>query len=63
MPLIDPFERRITYLGHPPCGAMVQSARDPQPRSAIIRLVLAIARAGLSPLGQALVQFMIVWQR
>jgi hypothetical protein len=33
------------------------------PRSAIIRLVLAIARAGLSPLGQVLVQFMMVWQR
>jgi hypothetical protein len=33
------------------------------PRSAIIRLVLEIARAGLSPLGQVLVQFMMVWQR
>jgi hypothetical protein len=30
------------------------------PRSAIIRLVLAMAFAGLSPFGQALVQFMIV---
>jgi hypothetical protein len=33
---------------------------DGQPRSAIIRLVSAIARAGLSPFGQVLVQFMIV---
>ena len=34
-----------------------------QPRSAIICLVWEIARAGLSPFGQVLVQFMIVWQR
>ena len=34
-----------------------------QPRSAISRLVSEIARAGLSPLGQVLVQFMMVWQR
>jgi len=33
------------------------------PRPAIIRFALDIARAGLSPLGQVLVQFMIVWQR
>jgi hypothetical protein len=33
------------------------------PRSAIIRFVLEMARAGLSPLGQVLVQFMMVWQR
>ena len=38
-------------------------ADDPHPRSAIIRLVLEIARAGLSPFGQVLVQFMMVWQR
>ena len=31
-----------------------------QPRSAISRLVLEIARAGLSPFGQVLVQFMMV---
>src|SRR6516164_8660051 len=36
---------------------------DAHPRSAIIFLVSAIARAGLSPFGQLLVQFMIVWQR
>jgi len=34
-----------------------------QSRSAIIRLVLEIARAGLSPFGQVRVQFMMVWQR
>ena len=33
------------------------------PRSAIMRLVFEIARAGLSPFGQVLVQFMMVWQR
>ena len=33
------------------------------PRSAISRLVLEIARAGLSPFGQVLVQFIMVWQR
>jgi len=32
-------------------------------RSTIIFLISAIAFAGLSPLGQVLVQFMIVWQR
>src|SRR5690606_29982255 len=32
-------------------------------RSASSFLISAIARAGLSPLGQALAQFMIVWQR
>jgi hypothetical protein len=31
-----------------------------QPRSAISRLVLEIARAGFSPFGQVLVQFMMV---
>ena len=36
---------------------------DGHPRSAIIFLVSAIACAGLSPFGQLLVQFMIVWQR
>jgi hypothetical protein len=35
----------------------------PQPRAAIIRLVLEIARAGLRPFGQLSVQFMIVWHR
>jgi hypothetical protein len=34
-----------------------------QSRSIIIRLVSEIARAGLSPFGQVLVQFMMVWQR
>jgi hypothetical protein len=29
----------------------------------IILLVLAIARARLSPIGQVFVQFMMVWQR
>ncbi len=32
-------------------------------RSTIIFLISAIAFAGFSPLGQVLVQFMIVWQR
>jgi len=32
-------------------------------RSTIIFLISAIALAGFSPLGQACVQFMIVWQR
>ncbi len=32
-------------------------------RSASIFLISAIARAGLNPLGQALEQFMMVWQR
>ena len=32
-------------------------------RSTIIVLMWAIALAGLSPLGQVLAQFMIVWQR
>ncbi len=32
-------------------------------RSISIFLISAIARAGLSPLGQTLAQFMIVWQR
>jgi hypothetical protein len=41
----------------PPCPI---GAGDPHPRSAIIRLVSEIARAGLSPFGQVLVQFMIV---
>ena len=45
------------------CGCNMGHPLYSQPRSAIIRLVLAIARAGLSPFGQALVQFMIVWQR
>ena len=46
----------------PPMGALLDTA-GPHPRSAIIRLVLEIARAGLSPFGQVLVQFMMVWQR
>ena len=32
-------------------------------RSTIIFLISAIALAGLSPFGQVLAQFMIVWQR
>jgi hypothetical protein len=32
-------------------------------RSTIIFLICAIALAGFRPLGQVLVQFMIVWQR
>ena len=32
-------------------------------RSTIIFLISAIALAGVSPLGQVLVQFMMVWQR
>jgi hypothetical protein len=43
--------------------AVPTGADDAHPRSAIMRLVLEIARAGLSPLGQVLVQFMMVWQR
>jgi uncharacterized membrane protein YobD (UPF0266 family) len=39
-------------------------AYDPQScRSTIIFLISAIALAGFRPLGQVLVQFMIVWQR
>jgi len=32
-------------------------------RSTIIRLISAMALAGLRPFGQALAQFMMVWQR
>ena len=48
---------------HSPMRAWFRDGLESQPRSAIIRLVLAMARAGFSPFGQALVQFMIVWQR
>ena len=44
-------------------GDLCGSYRFNQSRSAIKRLVLEIARAGLSPFGQVLVQFMMVWQR
>src|SRR4029077_17669341 len=46
-----------------PMDACLRYGLGPHPRSAIIRLVLEIARAGLSPFGQVLVQFMMVWQR
>ena len=36
---------------------------DHPARSTIFRFKDAIALAGFSPLGQALVQFMMVWQR
>ncbi len=44
-------------------GCMVGYILGRHPRSAIICLVLDIARAGLRPFGQVLVQFMMVWQR
>ena len=40
-----------------------RKARGQTRRSAIIDLMLAIALAGLRPLGQVLAQFMMVWQR
>ena len=39
-------------------------ARQPHTcRSTIMRLISAMALAGLRPFGQALAQFMMVWQR
>ena len=51
------------HMLHQPQVQLPTCSAPAHPRSAIIRLVLAIARAGLSPFGQALVQFIIVWQR
>ena len=39
------------------------ATKDQTTRSIIIFLISAIALAGFSPLGQVLVQFIIVWQR
>ena len=41
----------------------VELRRGAQRRSTIIFLISAIALAGLRPLGQVRVQFMMVWQR
>lgn len=58
---------------HPKVGQAVTAAGSDPParqdgspqtwRVTIIFLTSAIALAGFSPLGQALAQFMIVWQR
>ncbi len=57
---IDPYASPLGNDGMRPFSGPVRSH---QSRSAISRLVLEIARAGLSPFGQVLVQFMMVWQR
>jgi hypothetical protein len=57
------FSRLAFSIQQPPMGAWFRYGLGPHPRSAISRLVLEIARAGLSPFGQVLVQFMMVWQR
>ena len=59
-----PAVRRCYLLSPPPSSGGQAAARDPRHtcRSTIIFLISAMAFAGFRPLGQVLVQFMIVWQ-
>jgi len=52
-----------SFAGRVGAGRTGQTLRGQTRRSTIIFLISAIALAGLRPLGQVCVQFMMVWQR
>ena len=56
-------QQQHVELAHPAPAPPAQLARIHRRRSTSMRLIEAIALAGLRSLGQAFVQFMIVWQR
>ena len=61
----NPATDTSTYLGsqQAPRRSVEEYNPDHTCRAIIIFLISAIALAGLSPFGQVLAQFMIVWQR
>lgn len=61
--LIQPAQQQYVEFTHPAPAPPAQLARIHSWRSTSMRLIEAIAFAGLRSFGQALVQFMIVWQR
>ena len=61
--LIQPAQQQDVQFTHPAPAPPAQLPRVHSRRSTSMRLIEAIAFAGFRSFGQALVQFMIVWQR
>ena len=61
--LIQPAQQQDVKFTHPAPAPPAQLPRIHSRRSTSMRLIEAIALAGFRSFGQALVQFMIVWQR